>query len=169
MRKSRFAAQFVPFGYFSSPVALSTAFVERLAEFASASPRYLTVDAHVEVLAIFSVRITRMRRGHRLVDLRTSEVEEFAGTAALLLCFIRPVANAGLFGEDQTIRTSDHVKLALHAVVKGITIPGVLMSEVAVCVPEEMPVDLTSASEESEKVVELPYVYSTDHSELNVA
>jgi len=73
-----------------------------------------------------------MRRGHRLVNLRTSEVEEFAGTAALLLCFVRPIADAGLFGEDQTLRTSDHVKFALHAVIKGITIPGVLMSEVAV-------------------------------------
>ena len=132
MRNLSFAAQFVPFGYFSGPVALSTAFVERLAELASTSPRYLTVDAYIEVLAIFSVRITRMRRCHRLVDLRTSEVEEFAGTAALLLCFVRPVTDAGLFGEDQTLRASNHVKLALHAIVKGITIPGILMSEITV-------------------------------------
>ncbi|KYN03182.1 hypothetical protein ALC62_06049, partial [Cyphomyrmex costatus] len=148
------------------PIAFSSAFVERLTEFASASPRYITVDAHVEVLTIFSIGITGMRRSHRLIDLRTGEVEEFAGTAALFLCLIRPVADAGFLGEDQALRTSNHVKLALHAVVEGITIPGVLMSEVAVCVPEEMPVDLTSASEESEKVAEMPYVYSVDHSEL---
>lgn len=130
--KSSFAIKFVPFGYFSGPIAFSGAFVERLAEFASASPRYFTIDTHVEVLAVLRVGITRMRRGHRIVDLRTGEIEEFAGTATLFLRLIRPVADTGLLGEHETIWTSDHIELALHAVIECITISGVLMSEVAV-------------------------------------
>lgn len=73
-----------------------------------------------------------MRRGHAIVDLRAGEVEELARTATLLLRLVRPVANSGLLGKDQTVRTSDHVELALHAVVEGITVSGILVSEVAV-------------------------------------
>lgn len=73
-----------------------------------------------------------MRRGHRVIDFRAGEVEELAGTAALLLRLVRPVADAGLLGEDQTFRASDHVELALYAVVEGVAVPGVLVSEVAV-------------------------------------
>lgn len=131
-KKSSFAIQFVPFGYLPGPIALSGALVERLAEFASASPRYFTVDAHVKVLAILGIGITRMRRRHGLVDLRAGEVEELARTATLLLRLIRPVADASFLREDQTIWTSDHIELAFHAVVEGITVPGVLMSEIAV-------------------------------------
>lgn len=122
----------VPFGYLPGPVAFPGAFVERLAELASASPRYFTVDAHVEILTVLGVRIARVRRGHAVVHPRTGEIEELARTAALLLRFVRPVANTGLFGKDEALRTGDHVVLALHAVVEGVTIPRVLVGEVTV-------------------------------------
>lgn len=73
-----------------------------------------------------------MRRGNGIVDLRAGEVEELAGTATLLLRLVRPVADAGFLREDQTVRTSDHVELAFHAVVEGVTVPGILMGEIAV-------------------------------------
>lgn len=73
-----------------------------------------------------------MRCGNAIVDLRAGEVEELARTTTLFLRLVRPIANTGLLGKDETLRTSDHVKLALHAVVEGVAISGVLVGEVAV-------------------------------------
>lgn len=68
----------IPFGYLPGPIAFPGALVERLAELASASPRYFTVDADIKILAVLGIGITRVRRGHAIVDLRAGEVEELA-------------------------------------------------------------------------------------------
>lgn len=122
----------VPFGYLPGPIALAGTLVERLSKLASASSRYLAVDAHVEVLAVLGVGVTRVCGCDRVVDLGAGEVEELTGTAAFLLRLVRPVADPGLFGEHQPIRAHDHVELALHAVIECVTVPGILVGEVAV-------------------------------------
>lgn len=73
-----------------------------------------------------------MRRCHAIVYLWAGEIEELARTATLLLRFVWPVANTGLFGKDEAFRTGDHVELALHAIIEGIAVPRILMSEVTV-------------------------------------
>lgn len=50
-----------PLRNLSGPVALLADFVENLTEFATAPPRRVPVDAHVEVLAILGVGVARMR------------------------------------------------------------------------------------------------------------
>lgn len=126
------ATIFIPFGYFPGPVAFAGAFVESLAELASASPGYLAIDAHVEILTVLAVRVARVSGRHGIVDFGTRKIKELAGTATLLLRLVRPVADAGLLGEDQAVRACNHVELALHAVIESVAVPRVFVSEVAV-------------------------------------
>lgn len=126
---------FVPvfaFGYLPRPVAFSSPLVERLPQLAPAPPRYLTVHAHVKILAILGVRVSRVGRCDRLVHSRASEVEQLPGTATLLLRLVRPIAYTRLLGEHQTLRARDHVELPLHAVIERVAYSCVLVGEVTV-------------------------------------
>lgn len=73
-----------------------------------------------------------MRRSDAIRDRGTGEVEELARAAALLRGLVGPVADARLLGEDQAVRTGDHVELAFDAVVEGVAVPRVPVGEVAV-------------------------------------
>lgn len=73
-----------------------------------------------------------MRSRSGIVDVRTGEVEQLPGTAALFLRLVGPVADAGLLREDQSIWARDHIELSFDAVIERATYPGILVGEVPV-------------------------------------
>lgn len=64
-----------PVGHIPGPVAILRHGVKHLAVFAAISARNVSVDAHVEELAVVGIRVARVGHGNGLVDLLAAELE----------------------------------------------------------------------------------------------
>lgn len=122
----------LPFGHVPRPVAHLGDIVEHLTSLAPVSPRHFPINADVEELTVLRVGVPRVLLPDRFVHLWATELEDVLRGASLLLCLVRPAADAGVLVVDQSGGADNHVEFAVDAVVELITDTGIFVGEVTV-------------------------------------
>lgn len=122
----------IPFGDLACPLAEFLLLVEDLAQFTAVAARHLTINAHIEELAVLRIGITRMGDGHRLIHLGTLELKDVRRLASCNAHLIGPSADAGLRIEDKTSGASDHIELAIDTIVELVTDASLFVAKVSI-------------------------------------